>query len=194
VILPICWFINGWATFSTFLHLRNEKKALGTAPIARSYRRLRTRLIAFTCIFFFVWLLNSIWYVLLAYNTVSLWLGLVGKLYYSLGFLHALTFTRGSWKRRSEKASKRPQFHRSSNPRSSVRSVTEGVEPSSDTARIFATTWNCGRCSKVKDMGPLAEWIPVAGEGYDIVVVALQECRFFTPLKAAIHKHLGKKR
>lgn len=176
IVLPICWVTSVWATLSTILHLRKEKKGSGAAPIARSYRRLRIRLLAFTSIFFFTWFVNSIWYVLLAYKTVSLWLGMLGKLYYSVGLLHSMTFAWGSWRRRSDRAG-RPVQHRSSNPRSSIRSVTVGMEPVTDKARIFATTWNCGRCTRLREMGPMGEWIPVSGEGYDIVVVALQECR-----------------
>lgn len=61
--------------------------------------------------------------------------------------------------------------------------------------QVFATTWNMGGCKQksfgqvVQDMG---KWVPTKGIGYDIVVVAFQECVLTAELMDAVHCHLGK--
>jgi hypothetical protein len=60
------------------------------------------------------------------------------------------------------------------------------------TCRIFATTWNTGSCGARGLAAKIPHWIPPPSAGYDLYVVALQECVCPTAMRHAIHKYLGK--
>lgn len=57
--------------------------------------------------------------------------------------------------------------------------------------RIFASTWNLGEVSDVKEVGCLSKWIPANGGAYDVLAIGMQESSISNELLSAIHSHLG---
>lgn len=105
IVLPICWLYVGFNYFHTLYHIRRQATSTAPAPVTQSYRSLRRRLLLFTLIFFLAWLLNTLWYIILTVRPDTLpralppvlVLGLIGKLYYLIGFLDALAYAYGAF-------------------------------------------------------------------------------------------------
>jgi len=105
IILPLCWLFVGYLYSLTLAHIWQQPSSVSlTTPVTKSYQRLRRRLLLFALIFFLSWLLNSLWYFLLATDPASLpqslppflVLGVIGKMYYAVGVLDALAYGYGS--------------------------------------------------------------------------------------------------
>jgi hypothetical protein len=59
-----------------------------------------------------------------------------------------------------------------------------------DLSRRCGVVWGwAGKCLGLKAMGRVEDWIPA--RGYDLHVVAVQECKMLNQLRNAIHRHLG---
>jgi hypothetical protein len=186
-LLPLCLLLIGGTYLTTVSHLRHQLD--NGAPSAASYSRLRTRLLCFMVIFFACWVMNSIWYYLLAMDKAHVGLGVFAKFYLGIGLYDAVVYTYNSSNSPSSASYAAEARGRGSDVYSSRGQgvgTLEGPILTSEGAlsetyhnagryRIFCTSYNCGGCTHIHRLGRVEDWIPC--EAYDVYAISLQECR-----------------
>lgn len=189
IVLPLSVVVVLTTYISTVRHLRHHFSD-SQQPSSRSYRRLRVRLLCFMVVFVASWVMNSIWYYLLAVGKAPLAFGVVAKLYLGVGLYDAVVYTYNA-SPSSASASGTRQGSLQQRGSHELTGVTRayGGRMSSEVAtsearsmgvtgryRIFATSYNCGGLNSLHRLGRIDDWIPHS-EAYDVYAISLQECK-----------------